>query len=215
MSFVRITSAAALIIGAGIVNGAWTGRWGPSAALAALATRFDSVPMTIGDWKATPLEIDDRVRRMAGAEACLSRVYTNATRGTSISVLLVGGLPGNITTHTPDVCYRGGGYELSEPAPYQYHPRDAGPSSTFRTAIASRRGADPSVLRIFWSWRGTTGWAAPADARWAFASESRLTKLYLVRETGGAVVEPDRDPCKDFLDVLLPELDRAVFSPAG
>jgi hypothetical protein len=215
MGFLRITAAAALIVGAGIVHGAWTGRWGPSAELAELAARFDSVPMTIGDWKATSFELGAHERSMAGADAYLARVYTNTARGISISVLLLGGLPGKITTHTPDVCYRSAGYELTVPAPFEYSPRTDGPRSVFRTATALRRGAHPSVLRIFWSWRGTKGWAAPENARWDFASETKLTKLYVVRETGGAVVEPDRDPCKDFLDVLLPELDRAVFSPAG
>jgi hypothetical protein len=130
MGFVRITAAAALIVGAGFVHGAWSGRWASDAALAALAARVDSVPMTIGDGKATALEPGPRERTMAGAEACLSRTYTQAARGISISVLL-------------------------------------------------------------------------------------LAKRYVVREFSGAAVEPDRDPCKDSLDVSLPELHRAAFAQAG
>ncbi len=170
--------------------------------------------MTIGDWQATPFELGARERQAAGAEACLSRVYTNARRGISVCVLLVGGLPGHIATHTPDVCYRGAGYELTTPAPFDHRPRAGdGPRVDFRTALATRGGADPSVLRIFWHAR--TGWAAPDGARWKFASEPTLTKLYVIRETGGAASEPEQDPCNDFLDVFLPELDRAVFPAAG
>jgi hypothetical protein len=216
MGFVRITAAAALIVGAGFVHGAWTGRWGVNADLAGLAARFDAVPMTVGDWKATTHELGPRERSMAGAEAYLSRTYTNAAKGLSVSVLLVGGLPGKITTHTPDVCYQGNGYQLTEPAPFQYVPRsEDGPHATFRTAMAVRGGANPSTLRIFWSWRGSKAWDAPENARWGFASERRLSKLYVVRETGGVTGDPDQDPCKDFLDVFLPELDRAVFAQAG
>ena len=76
-------------------------------------------------------------------------------------------------------------------------------------------GTAPSVLRIFWTWHGPAGWAAPEEARWQFASQPTLSKLYVVRETGGAAVAPDRDPCNDFLDVFLPELNRAVFAAAG
>lgn len=215
MGFVRITAAAVLIIGAGYVHGAWSGRWGPTAELADLARRIDSVPMTIGQWSATSFELPARERAMAGADACLARVYTNAARGISISVLLLGGLPGKITTHTPDICYRGNGYELTAPEPFEHASRGGGSRASFRTALAVRRGANPSVLRIYWTWRSAKGWAASDNVRWELASEPKLTKLYVVRETGGAVIEPDRDPCKDFLDVLLPELDRAVFSPAG
>jgi hypothetical protein len=215
MVILRIAAAAALIVAAGLVHGSWTNRWGASPALAALAARFDSVPITVGDWQAVPFQLGARERKMAGAEACLSRVYTNPGRGTSVSVLLLGGLPGKITTHTPDVCYRGAGYELSTPAPFDYRPRTDGPCAAFRTALATRGGANPSALRIFWTWHASTGWAAPENARWSFAPEPTLCKLYVVRETGGAAVDPDRDPCRDFLDVFLPELDRAMFPAAG
>lgn len=215
MGIIRIVMAAAIIIGAGLVHGAWTNRWGSSPALAALAARYESVPMVIGDWKATPFELGARERRLAGAEACLARVYTHARSGTSVSVLLLGGLPGDIASHTPDVCYRGVGYVLDAPGAYLYQPRDGEATAQFRTAVASRGGANPSVLRIFWTWHTSRGWVASENVRWKYSSEPMLSKLYIVRETGGASVEPDRDPCKEFLDVFLPELDRAVFPAAG
>ncbi len=171
--------------------------------------------MQIGDWKGTPFELGVRERTAAGAEACLARVYTNPSRGISISVLLLGGLPGDIATHTPDVCYRGAGYVMETPTPFNRGRGADRPAAGFRTALAARGGADPSVLRIFWSWFTPKGWTAPDDVRWRFASEPTLCKLYVVRETGGAPVEPDRDPCNDLLDVLLPELDRARVLRAG
>src|SRR5689334_22154875 len=136
-----------------------------------LAARFDSVPMTIGDWTATRQELGADERRMAGAEAWLSRVYTNPGRGVSVSVLLLGGLPGKISTHTPDVCYAGAGYNLGAPSAYERPYGPDGRRAAFRTARAARGGADPSVLRIFWTWHAQAGWAAPGDPRWTFASE--------------------------------------------
>lgn len=215
MGILRITAAAALILGAGLVHGQWTGRWGTTPELVALAERLESVPMTIGDWTATPFELDPVDRKMAGAEACLARVYTNPARGVSVSVLLLGGPPGKMSTHTPDVCYTGAGYDLGVPSAYDRRPGPDGRPAGFQTALAVRGGANPSVLRIFWTWHASTGWAAPENPRWTFASEPTLCKLYVVRQAGGAAVEPDRDPCNEFLDVFLPELDRAVFSPAG
>jgi len=55
----------------------------------------------------------------------------------------------------------------------------------------------------------------PAEPRWTFGSEPTICKLYVVRETGGAAIDPSRDPCNDFMDLFLPELDRAVFPAAG
>jgi hypothetical protein len=237
-NFLRITAAVLLIVGAGIVHGKWTGRWGASPAMAASAARprsapatsrlsywgashallerYQSVPMVIGEWKGTPFELDPDVRKRAGAEAWLTRVYTNPARGVSVSVLLLGGRPDKISVHTPDVCYPAAGYDMANPSAYDRRYGPDGRRAGFRTALAVRGGVNPSALRIFWGWHSSTGWSAPEeDPRWTFVSEPTLSKLYVVRETGGAAVEPDRDPCNDFLDVFLPELDRAVFSAAG
>jgi hypothetical protein len=128
----------------------------------------------------------------------------------------VGGLPAKIASHTPDICYQGAGYELSPPSAFDRRPgAGGGPAAGFRTALATRGGSHPSALRIFWAWHGPSGWTAPEDARWQYATEPTLTKLYVVRDTGGVAVDPDRDPCSEFLDVFLPELDRAVFPLAG
>jgi len=212
MDIIRISAALVLIVGAGLVHGAWTNRWGPSAELSALAGRFESVPMVIGAWKGTAFELPAEERAMTGAVACLARRYSNSSRGVTVSVLMLGGLPGAITTHTPEVCYPGAGYTLRAPSPFdsRYGPdeRRAG----FQTALATREGTRPSVLRIFWSWNASKGWLTPENARWSFASEPALCKLYVIRETAGAVVDPGGDPCNDFLSVFLPELDRLVFS---
>ena len=78
----RIAVAVVLIVGAGLIQGVWTSRWGPSPAQSALCARFESVPMVIGDWKGTTLEVPAADRAMAGATACLGAVYTDAsTRG--------------------------------------------------------------------------------------------------------------------------------------
>jgi lipopolysaccharide/colanic/teichoic acid biosynthesis glycosyltransferase len=207
-----VAAAVILIIGAGLVHGAWTNRWGPPAELVELAARFDQVPMGIGDWKATEQEVPAAVRAMSGAVACFSRQYTNRNRGLSVSVLLLGGLPGKISTHTPDVCYPGAGYVLSALAPYVTDYGSGGQRAEFRTAVARREETNPSVLRIFWGWNAGNRWSAPEVPRWSYATESSLCKLYVIRETAGDVVDPAHDPCNELLSVLLPELDRVVFS---
>jgi hypothetical protein len=209
---IRIVAAVALIVGAGLVHGKWTGRWGPPPELAALARQVDAVPLVIGDWKGEAFEMPAADRALAGAVACLSRRYTNAGRGVSVTVLLLGGLPGKISTHTPDVCYPGAGYSLETPTRFDYPYGPEGHRAEFRTARATRGGTSPSALRIFWGWNASGGWSAPDEPRWTFGPASALCKLYVVRETAGAVVEPERDPCTDFMGVFLPELDRLVFS---
>jgi hypothetical protein len=212
MNILPKSVAVCLLVGAGLVNGSWTERWGSSPLVATMAARFDSVPMTIGDWKATPFDLSPQDRAVTGARSFLARVYSDSKRGVSVSVLLLGGLPGKMTTHTPDVCYTGAGYTLGSPITFERHYGASGQKASFRTAVATRDGTEPSTLRIIWGWNASKGWSAPAEPRWEFASQRWLCKLYVVRETRGTFADLEDDPASDFLELLLPEIDRCAFS---
>jgi Protein of unknown function (DUF3485) len=211
MLTIRIFMSVLLIVGAGLVDGAWTNRWGPSPELAAFTANLDSIPMVIGDWQGTAFELPPKERAMAGAVTCVGRKYSNPARGVSVTVLLLGGLPGDISNHTPDVCYPGAGYTLNAISPFDYRYASGQKRAGFRTALATRGGASPSVLRILWGWNASKGWTAPEEPRWSFASEPWLCKLYVIRETAGSALEPEDDPYTDFLAVFLSEVDRRVF----
>jgi hypothetical protein len=211
MLTIRISVAVLLIVGAGFVHGAWTNRWRPSPELAVLAARFDSIPMVIDDWQGTAIDVPPKERAVAGAVACVSRKYSNPVRGVSVTVVLLGGLPGDISNHAPDICYPGAGYTLNATSPFDYRYGTGEKRAGFRTALAARGGVSPSVLRILWGWNASKGWTAPAEPRWSFASEPWLCKLYVIRETAGSIVKSEDDPCTDFLSLFLTEVDRLVF----
>jgi Protein of unknown function (DUF3485) len=211
MLTIRVTAAVLLIVGTGLVHGGWTNRWRPSPELAALTAKFDSIPTVIGNWRGTVFELPAKERAMAGAVACLARKYSNPARGISVTVLMVGGLPGDISSHTPDACYPGAGYTLRETSPFDYRYGSGDKHAEFRTALAARGGVIPSVLRILWGWNASKGWTAPAEPRWSFASEPWLCKVYVIRETAGSTIKPEDDPCTEFLSVFLSEVDRLVF----
>jgi hypothetical protein len=213
---VRIACAVALILGAGGIHGAWTNRWRPSTALALSASRLQEVPAKVGDWSAQEVEIGARELQLAGAVGSLSRRYVNARTGESLSVMLLCGLPANIGSHSPEVCYPGAGFVL-EPATRVSFPIGTPPRSvTLQTATARKDDpVRPGRLRIFWGWNNAKGWDAPDDPRWSYAALPALWKLYVIRELSGADVEPADDPCREFLDRFLPELDHTLFAPAA
>ena len=168
--------------------------------------------MVIGDWNGTAFELPKELRDKAGAVAYLARRYSSPARGVTVSVLLFGGDAGSISSHTPEVCYPGAGYTLDSPSVLRLTDGRDDHRPEFRTAVATRSGTDPSVVRIFWGWNAWDGWVAPENPRWKFAGIPALCKLYVVRETGGAAGDPAADPCNDFLRAFLPELDRIVFA---
>jgi hypothetical protein len=209
---IRRAAAIVLIVGTGLLHGDWTNRWGESAVLQALDARFESVPMAIGDWNATVVNVSDRERSATGAVAWLSREYKNPKRSVSVSVVLLAGLPGDVSKHTPDVCSGANGYVVDTPRRTQLSVGTESRPVEFHTALATKQGTTPTELRIFWSWKASHEWSAPDDPRWAFSHAPVLFKLYAIRETAGVNADPDDDPCQDFLRAFLPELDRVVFS---
>jgi hypothetical protein len=177
-----------------------------------MAARLQSVPMTIGDWTATSTVLPANELSMTGAVGYFLRYYRNAKSGVTITALMLCGLLGMISTHTPDVCYAGAGYAITTRSLHQQTYGKPERRAHFRTATASRGGTSPSILRIFWGWNSSNGWSAPETPRWAFAPVPALCKLYVVRETQGQDAEPKVEPCGEFLRDFLPELDRTVFS---
>jgi hypothetical protein len=218
MDVIRIVAAAILLIGAGLVHGSWTNRWGASRVLAAQSARLDSIPTVLGDWTAKPYELPPEQLAATGAVNYLLRAYSNASRGITVRIMMLYGLPGDVAIHNPDACYPSVGYTLGETTVFNCGYGSPERRAEFRTALASRGGPNPSALRIFWGWNASQGWSAPENPRWAFARAPALCKLYVVRETSGVMVDPKDDACNDFLTLLLPEIDRSVFSvvsPAG
>ena len=213
-NILRVSAALALLIGAGLVHGSWTSRWRPAPALLEMAERLQKLPLETRGWTATARTLPPRELAMTGAVGYISRIYHNSSKGLNISVLLLSGLPGDISTHTPDVCYPGAGYTLDASTRHVCRYGSPEVPAEFRTAVAKKGGVNPSVLRIYWGWRGSKGWSAPEDPRWAFGSEPVLTKLYVVRETSGQAADPKDDPCDEFMSQLLAELD-SVISPAA
>jgi hypothetical protein len=212
---VLLIAAVAMLAATGWVHGSWTNRWRPAPELADLAARLQTLPETIGDWKLELVrEIAPKELAMAGAVGYVSRVYSSASKSQNVSILVLTGLPGDIATHTPDICYPGAGFVLGNSDSYSRTYGRPERTASFQTATASRGGADPAFLRLFWSWYTPKGWSAPDAPRWAFAAESALTKLYVQRDTKGVVGDPKEDPCQEFLALLLPELDRVLAAPS-
>src|SRR5262245_10682764 len=112
MRSLPILLAAGLLALDGYVYGLWTNRWQTSQAIPAAVARLDQVPMAFGDWQGENLEpLSAREVEQAGFEGYISRVYKNRRTGSALNVLLACGRAGPMSVHTPDVCYRGRGYQ--------------------------------------------------------------------------------------------------------
>lgn len=204
-----LTLAVAAIVGAGVVHGLWTDRWGPGRELPSDLDRLEQVPLVLPDWQGEPIP-----GRRPSVEALLYlyRRYTNLA-GDTVTVVLVGGRPGPIAIHDPQTCYGASGYKVTQGTTYPVPPEAVGSSGEFRTAqFLKTRTSETSHLRLYWAWNASGKWEVPADPRVTFAGRPFLYKLYLIRDMPTPDQPGKDDPCVDLMRYLLPQLERAMFT---
>jgi hypothetical protein len=205
--------AIALVVLCGVVHGFWTDRWTVSRAPAEAAARLRQLPVTVGDWQAQELPIDSRSPEAISGEMC--RRYVNRTNGNAVTVVLLCGLPGPVSIHTPDVCYKAGGFDVGTPLKYTQPAQGQVPAADFLTSDLNKNRSTGQVYqRIFWSWNATGTWRVPGNPRWEFAPEPVLYKLYLVRDMNSPGEPLEDDPCLDLMRQLIPQLQQVLFSPS-
>jgi hypothetical protein len=208
-------TALVAVIAAGVVHGVWTDRWGAPVEPSVMAGRLSQVPLVLGEWVGQDLDLDwDQLGPVTGS---LYRRYVNQRTASTVTVFLVCGRPGPVAIHSPDVCYRAGGYELL--ALEKYSLPSATASGEFFTSLLRRtRASEQHQLRIFWSWYAGGSWSVPHNPRLAFARHGALCKLYLLHEIGGTGIGETgetpvpADPCVELMSRLLPELQKSVFN---
>ncbi len=203
-----------LLATSGVLHGLLINRWGSSGELKAAVARCEDVAMNVGDWEAQATTLDARQLAVADIGGHMSRRYTNRITKQTVTVLLLCGRPGPLAVHTPDVCYRSSGYEVvGNPAKRLCGSSEAGPAE-FWTAPFKKPGVAPEPLRIFWAWNDGKAWTASENPRWSFARSAYLYKLYVMHSLSSTDEPLDEDLCLEFLQVLVPELQRRLFPPS-
>ena len=204
---VTVAFALAVLMISGLVHGFWAGRWNPSMVLQEAAARVDNVPLEIGDWKAHAEDADPGAFFQAGALSYWARSYVNPRKNTTLYVILMCGRAGRMAVHTPEVCYRGAGYEIGrEPETWPVQSAAGQELGTLWTARFSK-GTAGSDLRLYWGWNAGGLWQAPSNPRWQFGGEPFLYKLYLSHAATGNTLA-----AQDFMGVFLPQLRKALLA---
>ena len=213
MKYLLYPLAAGLILANAWLHGAWTGRWNDDATiLAAQAERVEALPLTLGDWEGEALEVDPRTVRKAGLVGHISRRYRNRLSGGEITMMLVCGRPGPISVHTPEICYRGAGYEMADAAvPFPV----TGTAHAFWLGVFQK--PKPSVappLKIYWAWNADGSWQAPGNPRLCYAHCPALFKLYVVNKLTPSDNPSATDAAQEFLQRVIPVLEPLLRTPS-
>jgi hypothetical protein len=208
-----LPAAAILVtIASGAAHGLWTHRWAVTQDVEAVAARLPQLPLTLGDWQGHDMEFD--TRQLGPVAGYLYRRYVNQRTGVTVTMSLAFGQSGPVSIHTPDVCYVASGFEAASINRFAPALEPSQPRAEFQTAQFIRtRTAEQKYLRVFWSWNAGGVWRVSDYPRLAFAPRYPvLYKLHLVREMATPDEPLDDDPCVEFMQRLLPELQRSVLA---
>jgi hypothetical protein len=207
--------ALVLLLAGGIMHGLSAERWRSSVVLEDAAARLDEVPKEFGDWQSRDEASDEEAFDQAGARRYWTRTYSHRRTKDHVRVILMCGRAGRMAVHTPQMCYRGAGYEMPEDAT-RYNVDTGGdkPAGSFWTATFTKPAGLSSDLRLFWAWDTRGPWEAAENPRWQFRGEPFLYKLYVAHDlTGQSDSGPAADVAAKFLREFLPELGKALFPP--
>jgi hypothetical protein len=204
--------AIGIIAGSGVLHGLLTDRWALSDEPEASAAKLAGVARVLGDWDAKDLELDPKDLGRGGIVGYLARNYVNRRTGIQIQVILLCGRPGHISVHTPEACFAGAGFEMAGLATrYPFSDKDS-PDFCWCAQFAKERTESANALRVFWAWNADGRWQAPANPRLTFARYRALFKLYLIHYVTDMKEHADKDPSRDLMKLLLPELQRCLFA---
>ena len=183
------------------------------------------IPHEFGDWVGTDNEVEERIRKTAGADGYIDRVYRNTRTGEAVSIWFIVGHFREVSRHTPDFCYQTQGFEqVGNVGPFPIMAPDQ-PTAEFTTAKFKKTvGNQDLYQRVFWAWWDpqelqegadpadvSVAWNCPEDPRLAFSSSRALYKLYF---TSMSTLDetPDQSVCIEFAEEFLPYADRAIRS---
>lgn len=207
--------AIVIVVVSGVIHGLIVHRWEPGPDVTGFVASLDRIPMKLGSWKAVETKIPERHLQIGEIDGYLSRVYTNQENGSRINLMIVCGSPGPISVHTPDICFRGVGYELRDDPQQHSIGSEQDPSFAVEAFFADFSKTDsimPHNLRVVWMWCDGESFYAPDNPRISFADRSFLYKIYLTQVNDHAGVPLEKDECVSFFKIAGPVLQREFCS---
>lgn len=168
-----------LIVAAAVVHGAVTQRWAAFEPDASVTDRLHSLQLRFEDWQATEVNTEMPMNERSVAT---SFQYLSATTGRSAIVTLISGIPGSVSTHTPDVCYPGSGYStLRAPQKETVKLPDGRTAEYYVADFEKKTATKHDRVRVRWAWSTDGTWIAPDRPRWQFAAAlARVPVLYKI-----------------------------------
>lgn len=206
-SFLVILVLAATI-GAAIVHGQKSYRWGTNEKLIALTKVVNEFPAEVGEWRQiNELELNYTTQSLLNCFASFVRIYENSQTGETYQVALLLGPTGPLSVHTPDVCYNSVEFQVYEP---RTKISSTDETDQFWSIYFQSRDVDGEFLQSVYAWLDEDDWKAPDSSRTGFAGKPYLFKLQIAAGNDDWTKIENNDSIKTFLDEFTTLFDERL-----
>lgn len=201
-TFVLILIATGLTVGAALMQGAYSGRWGEPVDLSSAAGAIERLPKRLGDWRQVELgdRMDESIQRELGLVNHLNRIYEHEATGRRVQLLLMAGRPGPLVRHPPTVCYANRAHEqLGDPRWIALTDR---PDASRFQLLTYRPARSQAGERFFVAYAhySNGAWDVPAFPRIAYGAAPALFKAQVLLNTDGD--EPEAEAIGELADFV-------------
>lgn len=212
--WLAIALVALITCGSALLAGNYNDRWGRPEALLEAAARVEKIPALVGSWElqaAKPLP--DESVEMLQCAGHTSRTYRHRETGQIVNMFVIVGPPGPTAAHTPEICYSSRDYSIASRTEKATLPTPKYPDGSVWELTMRGNNVRADVLHVAYAWNAGDGWQASDSPRYDFSGKPYLYKL----QVAGVVDSSKQDqaePCRAFLNNLLPLLDDILLSSA-
>jgi hypothetical protein len=202
----------ALIAGSGLVR--WV-QWSKvSSTLAAGRNSpfpLKNIPLELGPWKGFEDKIDSEIARATGSTDRIFRTYTDRRTGVKLSVIVLYGPASDVYIHSPEICYPASGYAKID-GPNSLTIPSGRKAIPFRELVyAKGNAAFEERQHVYFTWsRGANEWSPAMPSPKQVERIPGMFKVHVARQMNEKEQLEGLDPCQDFLEVLMPDLERRV-----
>ncbi len=172
------------------------------------------LPTVLDSWRAiegSDVTLEPDIVRTTGSSDYIMRTYQDDKSGEVVAVLVIYGLATGVSSHIPEACYPGSGYDaVGEPTDHELSVSGSNNPVRFRMAYyAKAKAGIRQYQEVFYTFRHNGQWSPDVASRWkSFRYLPGMFKIQLQRPTTGLGEETVNSPAESLLRELVEEIDR-------
>jgi hypothetical protein len=216
--WLRVALACALL---GVAGGlrTWQERRVEASLISGLDVPFPlaDLPMQVGDWAGRVDVLDPRIAQATGSVDSTLRTYLNQRTGVRLEVIVLYGPAASMRIHAPEACYPAAGFAQAGGAgSHEVAAGEDRPAAQFRSLIYTKGEGGQAVRQeVYYAWRYDGRWTPHIGVHKQVERIPSMIKVQVSRPVAEGELRDAVNPCRDFLEALVPEIERRLEASTG